>query len=230
MVTIPSAASEHELCREMFESLIYSIRWSDLTKPFAPWWRDLAYCWGRLDRGGLIVLSGLAVFILMAGFAVHISIAGHHHIQAGYDRIHAERHRIEAEQARIEALTCLALNVYHEARGEPLEGQYAVAEVTMNRVASTRYPGTICEVVYEQRWDRIRRRYVGAFSWTELDSTPELKTKEWERAWKVAESVLDNGEAPRLNGALFYHAKYIRPSWAKGKEPIARIGMHIFYL
>jgi len=207
----------------MFASLFYTVRLSDRVKPLAPWWRDLVYFWSRLDRGNLIFFSGLGLLIALAVFAVHFSIAGHNHIQADHNRI-------RAEQTRIQALTCLALNVYHEARGEPIAGQYAVAEVTINRVASTRYPGTICDVVYEKRWDRIRRRYVGAFSWTELDSTRELKTKEWRRAWKVAEAVHDERETPKVKGALFYHAKSIRPSWARGKQRVARIGMHIFYL
>jgi len=207
----------------MFESLLYTVRLSDYLKPLEAWWRDLVYFWGRLERGNLIFFSGLGLLVAVAAFAVHFSIAGHNHVQAGHDRIRAEHNRMQA-------LTCLALNVYHEARGEPLVGQYAVAEVTMNRVVSTRYPSTICEVVYEKRWDRIRRRYVGAFSWTELDSTTELKTKEWMRAWKVAEAVHGEREAPKLKGALFYHAKSIRPSWARGKQPVARIGMHIFYL
>ncbi len=208
---------------DMFESLLYTVRLSDYVKPLVAWWRDLVYFWCRLGKGNLIFFSGLGLLIAAAVFAVHFSIAGHNHIQA-------EHNRIRAEHTRIQALTCLALNVYHEARGEPIRGQYAVAEVTINRVASTRYPNTICEVVYEQRWDRIRRRYVGAFSWTELDSTPELKTKEWKRAWKVAEAVHDEREAPKLKGALFYHAKSIQPSWARGKQSVARIGMHIFYL
>ncbi|NIO43392.1 MAG: hypothetical protein GTO41_26515, partial [Burkholderiales bacterium] len=55
-------------------------------------------------------------------------------------------------------LNCLALNVYHEARGEPMAGQYAVAEVTMNRVASRRYPNTVCKVVFQKKWDVLRGR------------------------------------------------------------------------
>src|SRR5712691_9885631 len=62
-------------------------------------------------------------------------------------------------------LTCLARNVYFESRGEPLAGQYAVAEVTMNRTVSGRYPATVCGVVYQKNWDRLRGRHVGAFSW-----------------------------------------------------------------
>jgi len=207
----------------MLESLLYIVRPSGNFRPLAAWWRDLVYLWCRLEKGNLIFFSGLGLMVAVAVFAVHLSVAGHDHIQA-------ERARIRADHARTQELTCLALNVYHEARGEPIVGQYAVAEVTINRVASKRYPNTICEVVYEKRWDRIRRRYVGAFSWTELDSTPELRTKEWRHAWKVAEAVHDGREGSKVKGALFYHAKYIQPRWAREKQPVARIGMHIFYL
>jgi N-acetylmuramoyl-L-alanine amidase len=214
----------------MFNSPLYTVRLSDYLEPLVPWWRDLAYLWGRLEKGSLTFFSGLGLLATVAGLMVYFSITGHSHLQAGHDRMRAEHARIQAEHTRIQELTCLALNVYHEARGEPLVGQYAVAEVTMNRVVSRRYPDTICDVVYEQRWDRIRRRYVGAFSWTELDSTEELRTKEWSRALKVAEAVYDEREKPMLQGALFYHARTIRPSWARGKQPVARIGAHVFYL
>src|SRR5882672_11161357 len=80
-------------------------------------------------------------------------------------------------------LACLARNVYFEARGEPTAGQYAVAEVTMNRKASGRYPDTVCGVVYQKNWDPLRKRYVGAFSWTELGALPAPRGEEWERAW-----------------------------------------------
>ncbi len=111
-----------------------------------------------------------------------------------------------------------------------MAGQYAVAEVTLNRVASKRFPDTICEVVHEQKWDIIRKRYVGAFSWTELDA--DMRPKKglaWQRAATAAEAVYDSDEAPRLDGALFYHARRIEPRWAKTKKPIAKIGRHIFY-
>jgi len=126
-------------------------------------------------------------------------------------------------------LGCLALNIYHEARGEPKEGQIAVAKVTMNRVASRRYPDTICRVVYQKKWDRIRKRYVSAFSWTELPPAKELDRKTWERALQIAKTVYYDQQPSRLDGALFYHAVHIRPSWAGKKTRIAKIGRHIFY-
>lgn len=126
-------------------------------------------------------------------------------------------------------LTCLARNVYFEARGEPEIGQKAVVKVTLNRVASSRFPNTICDVVYEKRWDKRRRRYVGAFAWTELDHLPKLKSKKWKQAWRVAEEVYENPQSVELKGALFYHATRIKPRWAKEKERIKKIGNHIFY-
>lgn len=126
-------------------------------------------------------------------------------------------------------LTCLSLNVYFEARGESTAGQYAVAEVTMNRVASRHYPDTVCAVVHQKNWDRLRKRYVSAFSWTEFDVRPMPKGEGWRIAQDVASAVYYGREAPQLDGATLYHATYIRPSWSRGKRPVARIGKHIFY-
>ena len=124
---------------------------------------------------------------------------------------------------------CLAINIYHEARGEPEAGQYAVAEVTLNRVKSKHYPNTICEVVHQKGWDNIRNRYVSAFSWTELDYAINVKSKPWLEALQVAKQVYYGRAKPKLNGALFYHANHVKPSWARKKKIKARIGKHIFY-
>src|SRR2546426_11425059 len=126
-------------------------------------------------------------------------------------------------------LACLARNVYFEARGEPAAGQYAVAEVTMNRKASRRFPRTVCAVVYQKNWDPILGRHVGAFSWTEFNELPAPSGEEWERALKVAEAVYYRRYTPVLEGALFFHATYITPDWAKEKKRVARIGRHVFY-
>ena len=116
------------------------------------------------------------------------------------------------------SLECLALNVYYEARGESLAGQYAVAEVTMNRKASLGYPKTVCEVVYQR----------SAFSWTG-EKVYEPGGAEWERALKVAEDVYYGRRAPALPGVLYFHATYVRPQWAKERSRVARIGRHVFY-
>jgi hypothetical protein len=175
---------------------------------FRYWRNDLRLFWHASDKGPwlfTLILGMLAAAFTFALLAVQ-----------GY-----------RDQKR--DLVCLARNVYFEARGEPIAGQYAVAEVTMNRRASGRYPDTVCGVVYQQNWDPLRKRYVGAFSWTELSSVPAPMGEEWQRAWEVAETVYHGRQAPVLEDALFYHATYVKPSWARGKQPIARIGRHVFY-
>ena len=181
------------------------------------WQRNLWLFWYRTDKTAwaFVLFFGLIAAIL--GFA----------LKAVYAHQDAMRDRVR--EPHMQNLTCLARNVYFEARGEPIAGQYAVAEVTMNRKASGSYPRTVCEVVHQQNWDPIRGRYVGAFSWTEVDSLPEPSGEEWQRAWQVAEAVYYQRHTPTLQGAMFYHATYIEPDWARQKRRVARIGRHVFY-
>lgn len=172
------------------------------------WWSDLRFYWHTTGKAPWIIAAVLGLGIGAIGFLMY-SVAS----------IASERRE----------LTCLAMNVYYEARGESLAGMHAVAEVTMNRVASRRYPDTVCEVVYQERWDPLRKRNVSAFSWTEFDVVPHPEGKKWQQAWEAARNVYDGRHSPTLNGALHYHATYIRPSWSRGKKPVARIGAHIFY-
>jgi N-acetylmuramoyl-L-alanine amidase len=130
-----------------------------------------------------------------------------------------DKAQARAAAQRIVDLECLSRNVYYESRGEPLVGQYAVAEVTMNRVASSEFPDTVCAVVHQRN----------AFSWTRTDKD-EPYGYEWRRAKAVASTVYDNQEAPLVNGALFYHATYVSPSWAPTRRQVALIGRHLFYL
>jgi spore germination cell wall hydrolase CwlJ-like protein len=142
---------------------------------------------------------------------------------------HADHIRIADERQRHEDLTCLAQNIYFEARGESINGQFAVAEVTINRVSSKRFPDTVCAVVHEKRWDAIRKRNVGAFSWTELKALRKPKGMPWEQATLVAIATYDKQEAPTVPGALFYHAERINPRWSRSKKLVATIGSHKFY-
>ncbi len=199
----------------MLGPLISTVRSFRLVASVGRWRRDLAFLWHTREKDNLVFFSVLVLLVVAFGSLLHVS--------------NTERGRIHAERQRQHDLACLARNIYFEARGEPMAGQFAVAEVTMNRVASKHYPNTVCEVVHQRRWDRIRKRYVSAFSWTELDSVPEPKGEAWRRAVSAAEAVYDNREAPRVDGALFYHARSIRPRWAKRKKPVARIGRHVFY-
>jgi len=126
-------------------------------------------------------------------------------------------------------LQCLAENIYFEARGEPLEGQYAVAEVTLNRTQAQHFPHTVCAVVHEMRWDPTRKRTVADFSWTELGALSPDDGPAWKRAMTVATAVYDDVHDPIAPGALFYHSTKVRPGWARTRTAIATIGNHIFY-
>jgi spore germination cell wall hydrolase CwlJ-like protein len=117
---------------------------------------------------------------------------------------------------------CLANAVYFEARGEPLQGQLAVAEVVMNRAASGRYPTTLCGVVVQPaQFSFVRRGRM-----PRADRTSEA----WRRAVGVARVAVE-GMAPRLlpSTCLWYHANYVSPSWGRRLARNARIGLHIFY-
>lgn len=179
--------------------------------------RNLRLFWYRSDRETWVFVG--IIVALLTGFATAMMAV----IAWQEDR------RARIREAHRQSVACLARNIYYEARGEPLAGQFAVAEVTMNRKASKQFPRTVCEVVYQKNWDPIRKRHVGAFSWTEFDMLPEPAGDEWLRAMTIAEAVYYRKQPPAVNGALFYHANYIKPSWAKEKKPVARIGRHIFY-
>jgi len=125
---------------------------------------------------------------------------------------------------------CLAMNVYHEARGEPTLGQYAVAVVTMNRVNSIRYPGDVCQVVYQKSWSSDQHRYISAFSWTtdDVEDIP-FESEAWKKALTVAKEVYEENGPITVKDALYYHAESVKPSWARNKLKIKKIGHHIFY-
>jgi spore germination cell wall hydrolase CwlJ-like protein len=181
------------------------------------WRQPLRLFWYRQDKAIWAFMLVVGLIFTILGLVLREVVA---------DREHREN---LARQFHEQHLTCLALNVYYEARGEPTAGQYAVAEVTMNRKASPSYPATVCAVVFQKSWDPIRRRYVAAFSWTELGKLAEPSGEEWERARRVAEAVYYETHKPAMQGALFFHATYVKPEWAKDKQRVARIGRHIFY-
>ena len=117
---------------------------------------------------------------------------------------------------------CLASAVYFEARGEQIEGQLAVAEVVLNRVASKKYPDTICEVV-EQPW---QFSFVNA-----TGSIPEAnrESKAWKKAVAISTIALNKLAEEVSEDVLWYHADYVSPSWGKAFDREKKVGVHIFY-
>jgi len=131
-------------------------------------------------------------------------------------------------QIRDQQLACLAKNVYHEAGSEPFEGKIAVAQVTMNRVASGKFPDDVCQTIYQK--NIFYERVICQFSWT-CDRSLKFKPvnpDNYDQSMIAAQKVLlENYRLPSLSDALFYHADYINPKW--NKTQVAKIGRHIFY-
>ena len=144
---------------------------------------------------------------------------------------------VKAEEGDIDAtsyteLQCLALNLYHEGRGESLAGQEAIAKVTLNRVLDKRFPSTVCDVVWQNNMHKGKR--VAQFSWTLDGRSDKIGDKLayskmmdvanvilWKYMWNVADT---------LNNSLYYHADHITPKWDYSKlTQVASIGNHIIY-
>lgn len=120
---------------------------------------------------------------------------------------------------------CLALNIYHEARGEPREGQLAVAMVVMNRVKDPRFPSNVCGVIKEGGEKRGCQ-----FSWwcDGLSDKPK-DSAAWLESRRLADAVLSGDLSDPTGGALWYHADYVRPRWRMAITEGPKIGRHIFY-
>jgi spore germination cell wall hydrolase CwlJ-like protein len=126
---------------------------------------------------------------------------------------------IHPVKANAKDIECLAKNIYHESRGEPLHGQIAVALVTVNRVNSGLFHNTICGVVYAP----------SQFSWT-LDKTKRVRdSKAWQTAQEISRAVLTQTIALPNFTATHFHTKQVKPRWAKTKMQVAVIGNHVFY-
>lgn len=127
---------------------------------------------------------------------------------------------------------CLALNVYHEARGESLAGKYAVSDVVLNRVESNRYPNTVCGVVKQARlWQGYPVRNQCQFSWY-CDGRSDEPTdyEAWIKSVEVATYMMyDNRFRGITEGATHYHTNYVNPRWNRNMTLIGSIGDHIFY-
>jgi len=185
----------------------------------AAWRRRIAFYWLAREGGGLAsLIIAIPVFALAAIFAF-----------AWSSRSDDESRHLATARQRSAELRCLAENIYFEARGEPLNGQYAVAEVTLNRVRSPLFPKTICAVVHDTRWDSQRHRFIAHFSWTQLEDRGDPWGPHWQQAMAVAAAVIDDAHMPVVPDALYYHADSVHPYWANSKRIIARIGSHIFY-
>jgi Cell Wall Hydrolase len=125
------------------------------------------------------------------------------------------------------AQKCLANAVYFEARGEPVRGQIAVAQVVMNRVFSPFYPDNVCGVVYQGASHHLACQFTFA-----CDGVPDVVTEPeaWLRAKRIAHDMLAGKLwMPQVAKATHYHAYWVHPDWVAEMKKISHIGAHTFY-
>ena len=120
-------------------------------------------------------------------------------------------------QADDASVMCLAKNIYYEAQGESKAGKLAVAKVTLNRVASPKFPETVCEVVYQKY----------QFSWTKGHKRKIVDSSAWRESLELAKHAIDTKLTYLNLPALYFHNATVSPNW--GKKRVAKIGGHYFY-
>jgi spore germination cell wall hydrolase CwlJ-like protein len=124
-----------------------------------------------------------------------------------------------------EEVNCLAENIYYEAGNESYEGKLAVAQVTLNRLNSGKYPNTICKIVKQ------KQNGICQFSWNCIKISEKKNRYSYEECEIIAEKALTQPvmhDRLAKTNALFYHADYVTTNWNKSKV-VSKIGRHIFY-
>jgi spore germination cell wall hydrolase CwlJ-like protein len=122
--------------------------------------------------------------------------------------------------------SCLAKALYFEARGESVKGQFAVAEVILNRVDSHRYPNSVCGVVNQGS----HRRSGCQFSYTCDGRADRIREKAaYSQVAKIAKLMLDGAPRALTSGATHFHTTQVNPRWARRFPRTAKIGSHLFY-
>ena len=121
-------------------------------------------------------------------------------------------------------MLCMAKNLYYEAASESFEGKLAVAQVTMNRANSPKYPSTVCEVVYQKTGSTYQFSWVG-------EKVSEVRNKyAWEECLIVAKKALTERKLHDTiykTQSMFYHNTSVNPGWKL--KYVAKIGNHLFY-
>jgi spore germination cell wall hydrolase CwlJ-like protein len=152
---------------------------------------------------------------------------------------------ISEEQVSIPEAYCMALNIYHEARSEPLAGQFAVAHTTLTRVRDSRYPSTVCNVVKQYAKPRedipwLPEINMCQFSWycdgkpdrimvTYRDQPVEVNIEAFEVAATVALLAMSRVAKDNTQGAThYYNHNLVDPDWAQYYTPTVVYGNHTF--
>ena len=179
------------------------------------------------ERTTKILVTTVTVMMMLVGlgFAFYGLIWT---VKDKFDRLEPMSTSQITAKVRERQLACLARNIYYEAGSEPFEGKVAVAQVTLNRMESGKFPEDVCQVIYQK--NVFYEKVVCQFSWycdRDVVLRPIHKSN-YDESMEAAKKVLLEGfRLPSIKDALFYHADYVNPGWRK--ERVAKIGRHIFY-
>lgn len=212
----------------------------------------MTICFGRMLRRAMVAAATLATLSAGAALASDEPLGSRLDAVLGETREGAEvtlaardalpprpGERGLAPEADIEALIaaavpegdeewrCMAVTLYHEARGEPLEGQIAVAEVILNRRDSGQYPDTVCGVVQQGTGEKGMCQFS---YYCDGLSDAIRDERSWDLMGRIARVMLDGAPRELTGGALFYHTKAVDPYWADEFRQTAEIGAHLFYV
>jgi spore germination cell wall hydrolase CwlJ-like protein len=180
------------------------------------------------------VLLGSILILSMFVAVNHVSVGADGKLIQAQKELEEQRviAQLQREERWMKQLDCLARNVYYEARGESYEGQLAVALVTLNRVEHGLFPNSICGVVNERK---LKKGFeVCQFSWRcESHTNPKKRVHQKHESYKAAMEAIFEYESLTsgviTKDVLYFHAKYVKPSWRKHKQLLAKIDNHIFY-
>ena len=234
--TVPVAAGQQHLTDALLANYVARqqlLRSVEVTPagPQAPLSEDMLM--GYIARGSLgggnMALSAIDSFMQPAAVVAQPTVTPDllaAYVASGYQ---PTAKRAEVANAERE---CLAQAISHKARGESAAGQLAVANVIVNRARSSKYPSSLCGVIY-QGANNGRYRCQFTFACDGRDDTPGER-QAWARSVALAKSVYaeyatgeDIGAIP--GSALFYHTTNVRPSWSYTYDRVAEVGAHIFY-
>lgn len=147
-----------------------------------------------------------------------------------------QKKRVEKFLLKEREKTCMALGLYHEARGEPVLGQYGVAATILNRVRSSVYPNSICGVVFQNKHKKFRCQF--SFACDDISDKP-LNKASYAQMLRLSKRILSKGMAREakfmgqefqssFNDMTHYHRDDIHPSWANKLKKVSKLGSHVF--
>ena len=186
--------------------------------------------WGNDMKTFMDTIVAILVFLLFVCFGFFVGQEYARSLKEGDAVNHTHIHMYYGGRAKTssdkliasdEDVECLARNIYFEAANQSQIGKIAVGLVVMNRVASERYPNTICEVVNQR----------SQFSWVN-DGKSDTPKDDW--AWKISQKLARDileGKAEFIDfdDVMHYHADYVSPKWSQSMNQVAQIDQHIFY-